>query len=69
MDLFGKRAELVGELGLLAEEGNKSGWESCRQELREVEDQIFHLTGLRPPYGTGWGTIFAETGYLGERED
>lgn len=67
--LFARQAELAGNLSLYVEMGDRPGWETARAELREVEDEIFVLTGKRPPYWTGWGILFASTGSVGEKED
>ena len=38
-----------------AEVGDKEGWERAKDECKVIENEIFALTGRRPPYASGWG--------------
>ncbi len=61
--LHQERAVLIGDMELAADVGDRAIWEKARGDLRRVEDEIFALSGLRPPYGTGWGGLSAELGF------
>ena len=56
--LFQRQTELSSNLSLYADVGDREGWENSRAELYRVEDEIFNLAGVRPPYARGWGGLF-----------
>ena len=54
------------EMGLFAETGDRAGWEAARDRAQKLEDEIFVLTGKRPPYGMDFGRLVGEVIALGE---
>lgn len=52
-----ERVELGEALEFAAEIGDKIKWQQIKAEMKQIEDQIFNLTGQRPPYCGGWGSM------------